>query len=395
MAATPERNGQARQSQRRRALCKIVVDGNDITRAVDPHLLSVQTVARLGTKNEADTATIELDDRDGRLAIPPPKAKIEISLGWMNESLGLVWTGVVEEVESGFSRRGGARRLWLEAKGFDWYALKKAHFRAAWGDGEGNEIPLEQVLKDAGSAAGLSVKVAPSMRTISRKYWQQNESFLHFGWRLARELGGDFKITGTVATMVNATDGQNVDGQEMETVDANWGENLLSWRIKPFTAAPQAGKAATVVYNRDKGVWEQYVKNVKGELPFDQSEAIVSLPAPAANRVTAEQWNVGLEEGALANRGIGSVVINGEPAVQIAGKLNIKGARAGVDGLYMIEEIEHVYSRTAGFLTTLTLRHPEFFDGPGTYTPWSWVKKEASPHRSAEMLWETVTGGES
>lgn len=368
--------GATRQSQRRRALCTIVVDGIDVTRAMDPHLLSVSTVARLGDKNEADTASIELDDRDGRLAIPPPEVPIEVSLGWMNESMGLVWSGFVWDVESGFSRRGGARRLWIEAKGFDGYALKTTHFRCAWGDAEGKEITLEEVLTDAAGTVGLSMKVSPSMRGISRKYWAQNESFLHFGWRLAKELGGDFKVTGNVATMINATDGLNVDGEKMPTIDANWGENLISWRLKPFSARPQKGAAATVVYNRKTGRWDQYVKKAESDLPFGLSESIVSLPAPAANRVTAEQWNIGLEEVADARRGFGSIVINGEPAALIGGRVNIKGARAGVDGLYMIEEVEHVYSRTAGFLTTLNLRYPEFFDGPNIFGKFDWAPKK-------------------
>lgn len=372
--------GHSTQAQRRRALCTVVVDGNDITRAIDPHLISVQTIARIGDMNQADTASIELDDRDGRLAIPPPDAPIEISLGWQNESLGLVWTGKVQDIESGFSRRGGARRLWIEARGIDNYALQTAHFRCAWGDGRTEKIPLERVLKEAGSAAGVSVRIAPSMANISREYWAQNESFLHFGWRLAHELGGNFKVEGDVATMVNATDGENVDGVEMPAITAEWGVNLISWRIKPFSAAPQAGKATTVYFDREKGEWQQITKEIEGELPFDVTRAQISLPAPAANRVTAEQWNMGMYEGALANRGLGTIVINGEPAARYGGKVQLKGARAGIDGIYTIDEVEHVYSRSAGFITTLTTKFPNLGWGP-LGPEWGWVvrKREELP----------------
>lgn len=382
MASAPRSNGDFErwqvnhQGQRRRALCTIVVNGQDVTRAIDPHLLSVQTVARRGLATEADEAIIELDDREGRLAIPPPKADLEVWLGWMGEAMGLTWTGFIEDVESGFSRRGGARRLWLQAKGFDGLALKKAHFRIAWGDGEAREIPLEEVLTQAGTAAGLSVKISPSMRNISRKYWAQNESFLNFGWRLARELGGNFKVAGNVATMVHATDGQNVDGDQMGTVIAEWGINLLQWRIKPFATAPQAQQASSVTYNKETGNWETLRRNIESDLPF-VSQSVTSLPGPAPNRVTADQWNVALENSVLTKRGVGSIVINGEPSAMVGGKVDIKGARAGVDGTYGIDEVEHVYSRAGGFTTTITCKFPELDSGP--FVAWDWVKPPPKP----------------
>ena len=272
------------QGFRTRALCKIVVDGEDVTKAFDPHLISLQVT----TTSDATRRTapqIELDDRDGRLAIPPDEAPVEVSLGWSNESLGVVFTGQMEEIESGFSRKGGGRRLWLEAKGFDAGGLGRAHFQQSWGDGQGEEISLEDVLKkSAEMAGGIQMKVSPTMRDIKRKYWAQDESFHHLGMRLARELGGLFKVTGQTATFVNMTDGINADGEEMGTVEAVWGENMIGWRIKPFVARPQAQTAAASHFDRALGAWGEIEKAIGGDLPFGRSAAIAGLPGRGAQQ---------------------------------------------------------------------------------------------------------------
>lgn len=155
-------------------------------------------------------------------------------------------------------------------------------------DNPPKEYTLEEVLQEAGQAAGFTVKVSPSMREIKRGYWaQQNESFLNFGARLAKELGGNFKVVGDVATMVHATDGVNADGEQIGTIDAEWGVNLIGWRIKPFSAEPQAQKAASVVYDRSKGAFDVLDRAIGGDPPFGLSRAVTSLPAPASTASTA------------------------------------------------------------------------------------------------------------
>jgi len=99
------------QGGRRRAHCKIVVDGKDVTNAFDPHLISVQVVDKEGA--ETDTCSIELDDRDARLHIPPDDAPVSVSLGWHRENFPVIFEGRVADVESGFGRSNGGRRLWI------------------------------------------------------------------------------------------------------------------------------------------------------------------------------------------------------------------------------------------------------------------------------------------
>lgn len=385
------------QGHRQKATCKILVDGTDVTDAFEPHLISVQTIERSGSADGGDTASIELDDRDGRLAIPPPNRPIEIELGWAYDVAVRKWTGVVKDPESTFSRRGGGRRLYLECQAWTPFGSAGDRVSKSWGEGERppqpggtvqfhdwdhppKEYTLEEVLQDAGKAAGFDVKLSPSMRAIARKYWsQENESFLAFGARLARETGGKFKVAGTVATLVHATDGYDAEGNLYTTIPALWGANLINWRIKPFSATPQAARAASWSYNRRRGLWERYDQVIPGDPPFGLSRAVTSLPAPAPNKQTAEQWNVALREGSLTERGVGSVTINGEPHAWAAGRLVVKGARAGVDGAYTINEVEQVYGRSGGWLTTLSVSNPQpTYDDIVYGKPWGWMLPPAA-----------------
>ena len=375
------------QGFRTRALCRIVVDGEDVTKAFDPHLISVQ-VTTTSDATQADRAQIELDDRDGQLAIPPGRGpgRSVARLDQRKPGRGFHRANGRDQNSGFFAARRQGRRLWIVAKGIDAGGLGRAHFRQSWGDGQGEEgVSLEDVLKkSAEMAGGIQMKVSPTMRDIKRKYWAQDESFHHLGMRLAREVGGLVKVTGPTATFGYMTDGLNADGEEMGTVEAVWGENMIGWRIKPFVARPQAQTAAATHFDRAGGAWGEIEKAIGGDLPFGRSAAIAGLPGPQRlNKQTADQWTVGLTEASILKRGMGFVMLNGEPAAVPYGRVSVKGARAGVDGLYSIEEVEHLYSRN-GFLTRLNVNNPKPTANEIVYGErWGWVKPTARQERLA------------
>lgn len=76
------------------AACKVTLNGVDLTPKIAPRLVSL----RLTEKREdaADELELVLHDHDGKLAIPPAGAELEVSLGWVRGSgvaLGLVAKG--------------------------------------------------------------------------------------------------------------------------------------------------------------------------------------------------------------------------------------------------------------------------------------------------------------
>lgn len=81
-------NGDPVQSNRMRAVVEVTFDGVDVTASVQPFLISLRVI-----QWDNNSIELELDDRDGRLPIPPIEAPIQITIGWTTESAQLVCTG--------------------------------------------------------------------------------------------------------------------------------------------------------------------------------------------------------------------------------------------------------------------------------------------------------------
>ena len=72
---------------------------------IDPHLISV----RIQDGNQYK-CEIEVDDRDGRLPLPPLQANVEVRLGWERERMFKMFAGMIidSSTASAASRAAGA-----------------------------------------------------------------------------------------------------------------------------------------------------------------------------------------------------------------------------------------------------------------------------------------------
>ena len=416
------------QGPRRRAVCKIVVDGNEVTSRLNPYLISVQVMD--GVEGGHSECHIELDDRNAELEIPPDAVKMTVSLGWAGEGprvpdqgrtsidtatkkergivikekfmaesvlqempwggpgMREIFSGNVSSCESGFGRRGGGRRLWIEATSGNVKGLVKEPQTGSWGEGQPTDgptkgaygaggggaggagdgkpalIPLSQVMAEIFGKAGLKVKLSPQMMKIALDYWRINESPQAFGQRLARDFGGIFKIENGIASLTGRFEGVNGDGTAMPTVDADWGVNLIGWRIKPYAGRPQWGAAATRRFDLHTGKWEVLLASIAGGGFYGGTEAIAHAIMPVASVAEAQQKNTGTATVSMANRGTGWVLINGDPIAKCGGYVHIHNARPGVDGKYLITEAEHNYTRGVGYTTRMNVQYPTPDYGP-------------------------------
>ena len=317
------------QGPRRHAVCQILVHGQDISTRLHPYLISVQVIDNL--EGGMDECHIELDDRNAELQIPPDGAELQVCLGWAGEGprlidtgrgtlgvkstpgniiemseeekrqerkfggpgLVIVFDGWVTKVESGFGRRGGGRRLWIDGEGMNSKGLGKEVQNDTFGEGKEDDadegidaanksgtgsgmgkVPLKDVMTKVFGFAGMQVKMSPEMEKLSRDFWSVNDSAMNFGKRIANETGGYFKISKRTAVLIGKTEGVNVDGEPMPTIEAIWGINLIGWRIKPYVGRPQYGGAQSKFFDTHKGLWTPVKNAISGGTPFGGTEAI-------------------------------------------------------------------------------------------------------------------------
>lgn len=327
---------------------RVSVEGRDISPLIFPRLQRLSV--RDASGQVADTASVELDDRGGSILLPRVGVSIEIQLG-DSRGRGLVFAGVVDAVRSRGDRAGG-RILAISAKGADVLGrakqLQERHF---------DNVTIGEALRLAGQAAGIEeVRVDPDLAQIGRDYLaMESESFLAFGQRLAREVGATFKVSGKRALLVKRNGGTTASGRPMGAVPAVAGENLFAWDITPFASRPRHARVTARHYDPDQA----RLKQSTVETGDDSTDAELFVRYPAADADAArDQASASAAEVERAS-GVGSVTIDGDLRATPGALCEVRNARPGVDGDYLIDAVEHAVDRTSGMTTRIELGRPQ------------------------------------
>ncbi|WP_336801731.1 phage late control D family protein [Kaistia sp. MMO-174] len=328
-------------------LCVITIDGQDVSSGVLPRLINLTVTDKAGTSS--DTCQIDLDDTDGHLLLPRTGAEIEILLGGA-DGVSQVFTGTVDEVKSQGSASG--MTLSISAKGFDSQGKAKEPHRKHWDDSS-----LADVLSQAGKLAGLAdIEVTGALASLTRKYWaMQNESFLHFGERIAREVGGTFKIVGKRAVLAERSGGKSASGADLPAVTARRGDNLISWEISPTLGRPRYKSARVRHYDPKTGTYKYETEEI--EDPDAKAVLTDRFDAPDADQAKARAG--AHKKNAEREKGGGMISINGSTVPQPEANVVLVGARPGIDGSYRIETVTHDFSAGSGWTTRLEIKQPQ------------------------------------
>jgi hypothetical protein len=347
--------GSLQQTTRMRCFCKILVAGQDVTDKMEPHLISIRVLQGA----VSNTMEIELDDRDASLPLPPlgTAGQVVAAIGWESESMVAIFEGFINDIEHGFGRQQGGRRLWIHCTSAP---LHKPGLRTPIQDhmGEGappgkKEGPLKGLpdwIQQLAKSAGVTAKVNPIFDKFKSDYWDiANASVYHHVSTLADKFGLWHQFTGKNELLIETI------GQRGITCHATWHDNLISYRVRPFVMRTAAGGSKQEWFDAKKSHWN-FAEQLFGFTGlFSNAEGKEKQPTPAATETGANQQNEGAQAGSEVKYSSGRIVINGEPRAQPNSYVILTGARQGVDGLYYIEQIEHIYSRQ-GFLTTLDVK---------------------------------------
>ena len=291
-----------------------------------------------------------MDDSDGRIVMPKDDELITISLGWSGGSVAEVFRGKVNDIKSSGGRSG--RMLAIGCSGMGTKSKTKQisnkHF---------DESSLGDIMKAVAQGAGITeMLVDAELAATQLPYFAQiEESFVHFGQRVADMFGGTFKVMGDKAVMVKRGAGKSVSGRPLKTITGAWGENLSTWDIAPITGRPRHKDVQAKWYDRKKAQWSVEA------FPTTDTDAIATAKVrfPPSSQLEAKASASSGASAADRGKGGGTVVIDGEPDAVPEAPFILSGTRPGIDGNYLIDSVTHNFGRSAGFMTSLSLRRPK------------------------------------
>lgn len=326
----------------------VSVDGTPMTTAMRPYLTSIRVSDQAGSAS--DSCALVFDDSGGQLRLPRSGSSISVRLDGVQ-----VFSGVTDSVRSSGSRSAG-RTLNVSAKGFDVRGNAKTPQLLHLDDGT-----IGDFLQKLGEKAGFTTRIDPALAAIARDYLvADGESFLHMGEKLARELGGTFKLRGDEAVLAKRGGDLGLPTIEgLFTADSSG--NMLSWDIEPLSARPVFKEIAVRYFDRAAGE----IKTRQTEAPAGQAVEAVNLVRSVAHD-DAQAGDVGAGRAREIERegGTGRVSLLLTPEAQAEALFTVSGTRPGVDGTYRITSVTHSADRAGGARTDLELKQPS--DGAGT-----------------------------
>ncbi|OCC05098.1 hypothetical protein BA190_09285 [Labrys sp. WJW] len=330
-----------------KTICVVTIDGQNVSSAIMPYLTDITITDKAG--NTQDTCQFEFDDRNGQILLPRQGVPVSVELGNDENPSQIAFTGTVDEVTSKGSRSSGMT-LSVSAKSADTNSKAKQPRKKHW-----DKKKIGEVLSDAAKDSDIDeVVVAPSLAEITREYWaMQNESFLAFAQRVAREVGGTFKVVGRKAIVADRNAGKSASGQDLPTFAAVMGVNLISWDISPEMGRPRYKTIKVRHYDKKQAKWVEEEQQVQD----DGAKAEFVDRFTAADKDEAKARAKSHAKTSEREKGGGTIVVDGSTAPQPEATVILIGARPGVDGTYTIDTVTQNYSRS-GWTTSLSVKKP-------------------------------------
>lgn len=201
----------------------IIADNVDITELINPRLLSINITDEIGIVS--DSMTIELDNRDSKIDIPPRGAELAISIGY--DELQDMGKFIVDEVElksppETMTITGRASNSTFRDMGAFLSPRTESH--------EKKTVPT--IVNTIASRYGLTAQIAIEYSDIMVEHLDQtDESDSAFLMRLAGDLGAGIKVAGGALLFIEPMSGKFPDGRPLPTNEIK-PDKIVSYRMR-------------------------------------------------------------------------------------------------------------------------------------------------------------------
>lgn len=207
-------------------LIQITADGENVTARVVDRLLELRILDAAGV--EADTLSLTIDDRDGRLAVPPHQSVIRVWLGMAGTGPGpvpLTSMGAFRTDETEIT--GPIRQMRIRATAADMSGGIRSPRTRAW-----ENKTLGEILRTIAGEHGLTPVVDADLGSIAPGYIAQTaESDLNLLTRIARRTGGTVKPADGRLVLARRGAGTAADGTPLPPILLSPGDSRgWSWR---------------------------------------------------------------------------------------------------------------------------------------------------------------------
>ena len=308
----------------------IVANDEDITATLRSRLLQLRISDEAGL--QSDTCELALDDRDFRLQWPVHGAELQVSLGYRGQ-LDRLGRYIVDEV----AHSGPPNTLTIRAKAADMIAGLKAAKTREW-----PQQSLGVLVAHIAAEHQLRPRVSDNLNRMVLPHMDQtDESDLHLLTRLAKQYDAVAKPANGFLLFVNRGEVQSVSGRDLSTVTIQPNQ-ILQHRMT------QADRGR---YQSVRSYWHDTDTATRISVLTGEGEPVYTLRASypdatqASNAAEAKLQRLQRGEATL------SLTVIGNPSLQAEGQINIQGLRAPINGLWLLQRVNHQLDANQGFTT--------------------------------------------
>jgi phage protein D len=305
---------------------RVLSNGNDVTAPIGDRLIGITVTDASG--ETADTAEIEIDDRDYLVALPAVGAVLQIAMG-LGEELVELGQFVVDEIGGTV----GPDTMSIKAKSADMRAAIKSAKTRAWQD-----VTLEDIVAKIAGEHGLAKQISDSLKSIHYIYLAQtSESDLNFLTRIARDLDATCKPAGGALVFVKTGEGKAADGTALPVFTVHRSQMAsASWQLTG------RGKFGRVVAEWSKRGTGRVEKVTAGN---EEPEHI--LRTRYANQVEAQRAADAALAKSKRNSGTLSVELGGYWGDLMAeGLIDVSGIKPELNGRWLVKTVTHRLNAT-------------------------------------------------
>lgn len=327
----------------------ILLDDEDITGNFRSRLISLLIDDKRGM--EADVLTLELDDSDGKIALPPHGSVLHVYIGWQGGALFDKGTFVLTTI----NHNGAPDRLTLSGFSADVGDSLKQSRSDSW-----HNATLGEIVDEIAQRNHLKAALSPDIAAIAIGHIDQtNESDLQFIARLADKYGTVPAIKFGRLMLIIAGNGTSASGRALpkQTITRQQGDKH------------QFEYKADSVYSGTRARWMQLDKARSGQVTVSADPAFsagltaaarpryLMLPRLYSSRDEAvhdaqAQWKKNQRASVTLTFGLAM----GRPDVIPETQVAVTGFKPAIDKQkWVVSNIKHTIDTNGGFTSSVAL----------------------------------------